>query len=82
MESHRSLTTTAALIHGDGKVELILLLLLLLDTVLLDGASEVKLLLLLLLTLRMELAKLNYYYCSYWTLYAEPPKLTTTPSPT
>ena len=48
MESHRSLTTTAALIHGDGKVELLLLLLLLLDIVLVDGAGKVELLLLLL----------------------------------
>ena len=61
MESHRSLTTTAALIHGAGEVELLPLL---------------------LLTLRMELAKLNYYYCSYSTLYVEPLKLTTTPTPT
>ena len=80
MESHRSLTTTAALIHGDGKVELLLLLLLLLDIVLVDGAGEVEILLILLLTLRNEL-ELNYY-CSHSSLYVEQPNLTTTPTPT
>ena len=44
MESHRGLTTTAALIHGAGEVELLLLLLFDIE----DRAGEVELLLLLL----------------------------------
>ena len=84
MESHRSLATTAALIHGAGKVELLLLLLLLLDIVLVDGAGEVELLLLLLFDIEdgtgeVELLLLLLFYnvCA-----VEPLKLTTTPTPT
>ena len=78
MESHRSLTTTAALIHGAGEVELLLLL----DIVLLDGAGEVELLLLLLFDIEdgageVELLLLLLFYnvCA-----VEPLKLTTTPT--
>ena len=50
MESHRSLTTTAALIHGAGEVELLLLLLF--DIV--CGATEVDYYSYSYLTLKVE----------------------------
>ena len=62
MESHRSLTTTAALIHGDGKVELLLLLILTL---------RMELLLLLLFDIVCGATEVDYYSYSYLTLKVE-----------
>ena len=71
MESHRSLTTTAALIHGAGDVELLLLLLRLLDIVLVDGAGEVELLQVLLFDIICGATEVDYYSYSYLTLKVE-----------